>query len=43
VNDRLPPGQHEVTWEARHVPSGVYLYRLEALGYSATRRVTLIK
>jgi streptogramin lyase len=43
VNERLSAGQHEFNWNARHVPSGVYLYRLEALGYSATRRVTLIK
>jgi hypothetical protein len=43
VNDRLPAGQHEFIWDAREVPSGVYLYRLEVLGYSATRRVTLVK
>jgi len=43
VNDRLSAGQHEYLWDARNVPSGVYLYRLEALGYSATRRVTLVK
>ncbi|GEM_PF-4165537 len=43
VNARLAAGQHEYLWDARNVPSGVYLYRLEALGYSATRRVTLMK
>jgi hypothetical protein len=43
VNNRLPAGQHEFIWDARNAPSGVYLYRLEALGYSATRRVTLMK
>jgi len=43
VNNRLPAGQHEFIWDARNVPSGVYLYRLEALGYSATRRVMLVK
>jgi len=43
VNNRLPAGQHEFIWDARAAPSGVYLYRLEALGYSATRRVTLVK
>ena len=43
MNDRLQAGQHGYLWDARQVPSGVYLYRLEALGYSATRRVTLIK
>ena len=43
VNARLTAGQHEYLWDARNVPSGVYLYRLEALGYSATGRVTLMK
>lgn len=43
VNNRLAAGQHEYTWEAREVPSGVYLFRLEALGFSATRRLTLVK
>lgn len=43
VNARLAAGPHEYLWDARNVPSGVYLYRLEALGYSATGRVTLMK
>jgi flagellar hook assembly protein FlgD/streptogramin lyase len=43
VNDRLSAGQHEYTWDGRNLPSGVYLYRLEALGYSAARRVMLVK
>lgn len=43
VNGHLPPGQHEIIWDARAVPSGVYLYRLETLGFSATRRVMLVK
>jgi len=43
LNARLAAGQHEYLWDARNVPSGVYLYRLEALGYSATGRVTLMK
>jgi len=43
VHARLVAGQHEYLWDARSVPSGVYLYRLEALGHSATGRVTLMK
>ncbi len=43
VQARLAAGQHEYLWDARNVPSGVYLYRLEAFGYSATGRVTLTK
>ena len=43
VNAHLAAGQHEYLWDARNVPSGVYLYRLEVLGYSATGRVTLMK
>ncbi len=43
VNGQLPAGRHEYAWEAHDMPSGIYLYRLEAPGFSATRRMTLIK
>jgi hypothetical protein len=44
----MPAGLNEVTWEGvdadgRPVPAGTYLYRLEAGGYSETKRMTLIK
>jgi hypothetical protein len=36
-------GTHEVTWDASSMPSGVYLYRIEAGAYSATKRMMLLK
>ena len=44
----LPAGQHEVVWngrasDGRIAASGVYLYELNALGETHSRRMTLIK
>jgi hypothetical protein len=36
-------GTHEVTWNAESMPSGVYLYRIEAGAWSSTRRMMLLK
>ena len=39
----LVAGVHDVKWDATGMPSGLYLYRLEAEGYSATKRMVLLK
>lgn len=44
----LGAGRHEVIWNGRddlgcHVAAGVYLYRLEAGAYAASRRMALLK
>ncbi|HEY3249659.1 MAG TPA: choice-of-anchor B family protein [Ignavibacteria bacterium] len=36
-------GQHLVTYDASHLPSGVYFYKLETKGFSETRRMVLVK
>lgn len=46
--DRMPAGPHAVDWDGRNeggrtVAAGVYLYRLEAEGFSETRRMALVK
>lgn len=38
-----PAGTYAVSWEPVDVPSGVYLYRLEAAGTTVTRYLTLLK
>jgi hypothetical protein len=37
------PGMHEVVFDARNLPSGVYFYRLSAGNFVQTRRLTLVK
>ncbi len=51
VSERQHAGQHQVKWNASHLPSGVYLYQLTANRtlsevtdqYSQTRKMILIK
>jgi hypothetical protein len=39
----LAAGEHQATFDASTLTSGVYIVRLEAGGMSMTRRVTLLK
>jgi hypothetical protein len=39
----INPGNHEVSFNAINLPSGVYLYRLQAGQYMETRKMMLIK
>ena len=39
----MEPGDYQVTWDAGHAPSGVYVYTLTAGGYSASRTMILLK
>ena len=43
VNKELSSGTYEIFWDASAFSSGVYFYRLEALGFSQTKRMLLIK
>jgi hypothetical protein len=48
VNDDRPPGRHAELWNGRDdrgnpVGSGVYFYRLEQNGFTATRKMVLLK
>ena len=48
VDEELPAGYHETSWDGRsdsgqRVASGVYFYRLETAEFSATRKMTLLK
>lgn len=36
-------GQHQVQFNGSSIPSGVYFYRLEADGFTATRKMLLVK
>jgi hypothetical protein len=37
-----PSGQHEVTFDATGLPSGIYFYRLEAGDYVETKQIVVV-
>jgi hypothetical protein len=43
VSSLQSAGQHSVTFDATGLPSGAYLYRIETNGFSATRKMLLMK
>jgi len=43
VNEELEPGNYEVSFDASGIASGVYLYRLEATGFTQSRRMVVLK
>ncbi|MBE0565687.1 MAG: hypothetical protein IH621_07020 [Krumholzibacteria bacterium] len=48
VDGEQPPGRHQVLWDGRGddgrlLPSGVFIYRIEAGSYSEARRMLLLK
>ncbi|HXG01686.1 MAG TPA: PQQ-binding-like beta-propeller repeat protein [Bacteroidota bacterium] len=43
VKEVKQPGRYEVKWDASGMPSGVYVYRLQAGTATATRRMILLK
>ena len=43
VNEKQPAGQYSVNFNASGLASGVYFYKLEAAGYTASKRLLLIK
>jgi hypothetical protein len=43
VNEVKPPGTYEVTFDAAHLASGVYYYRLTAGNFAATRKLVLLR
>ncbi|MGD9549190.1 MAG: S8 family serine peptidase [Candidatus Krumholzibacteriia bacterium] len=43
VERTLGAGEHQVTWDAKDSPSGVYFYRIETPGFSETRKMIMLK
>ena len=43
VSEKLNPGEYKYTWDASHLASGVYIYKLQTDNYSSTRKLILLK
>jgi hypothetical protein len=43
LNERKSAGYYSVTFNAVHLPSGVYFYRLQAGPYTQTKKIVLLK
>ncbi len=43
VNEKKNPGSYEVKFDASNLPSGVYFYRITANGYTAVKKMAVIK
>ena len=43
VNEQKATGTYELTWYAKHLPSGVYFYQLQAGDYINTKKMVLLK
>ena len=43
VAEEMAPGEHQVTFDASCLPSGVYFYRLQADGMTETRKMVVLR
>jgi hypothetical protein len=43
VDQDMPAGRHEYTWNATNLASGVYFYRLSSGDFTSTKKLTLLK
>lgn len=43
VNESQNAGSHTVKWSAVNLPSGIYIYKLEAAGFTESKKMVLIK
>ncbi|MEQ9308464.1 MAG: T9SS type A sorting domain-containing protein [Balneolaceae bacterium] len=43
VNGLYPVGSHNIQWDARNLASGVYIYRMQAGGFTQTKKMILLK
>lgn len=43
VDEELPMGQHKVNWNAQHLASGVYIYKIQAGEFVQTKKMILMR
>jgi hypothetical protein len=43
INERLEAGRYRAEFDASNLPSGTYIYRLQAGNFSETRKMIVLK
>jgi hypothetical protein len=43
INKHMPTGSHEVEFTAKNLPSGIYMYRIEARKFQQVKKMILLK
>jgi len=43
VDQKYSPGIHSVTWDAKNLSSGMYIYQMNAAGFTQTKKLILLK
>lgn len=43
INNVMPAGQHNITFDAAQLPSGVYIYKIDAGQFSSAKKMVLMK
>ncbi len=43
INGQRDAGNHEITWDASTLPSGIYFYSIQAADFKAVKKMVLIK
>jgi hypothetical protein len=43
VNEEVSPGEYSISWDASMYSSGIYIYRIEAGDFAATKKMVLLK
>ena len=43
LNEEIAPGRHQVRFDAEHLGSGVYFYRLNAGDFSTIKKMVLMR
>jgi hypothetical protein len=43
VNELQSAGEHEITWQPKRLPSGLYFYQIQTEEYSETKKLILQK
>ena len=43
VTEHKPAGRYEVMFDASHLASGIYIYRLEAGAFVASKKLALVR